>query len=229
MTDRDKPRNRRRLWRAAAPEAPVDDHAAADLALLRDLVHSHLRADRAEEAYQFALDRTAPVVGASLAAVFVLDGDSELMHLAAAHGWPPRWRPWLGEMRVRIGYGPSGEAASERRLIEVPDLFADPGLEDWQEVATELGFQSLVALPMTVDTVRGAVSFYFSEAGTRTPRVRELLRAVADIMAAMAEKERLLARLRHAEAALESAVEAAEAVQQTDRMARNEDAGPTLQ
>lgn len=225
MPDPKKGRNRRRLWRAAAPLPPADDFAAADIALLRDLVHSHLRADRIDEAYQFALDRAAPAVGASLAAVFVLDGDSELMQLAAAHGWPDRWRPWLGEMRVRVGYGPSGEAASERRLIEVPDVFADDGLEDWQEVAGELGFTSLVALPMTTaDTVRGAVSFYFSEAGIRTPRVRELLRAVTDVMAAMSEKEALLARLRHAEAALE-----AEVAQRTDRMARNEDAGPTLQ
>lgn len=226
MSEPRKAKNRRRLWRAAAPLPPEADHAAADLALLRDLVHSHLRADRIDEAYQFALDRAAPAVGASLAAVFVLDGDSELMHLAAAHGWPDRWRPWLGEMRVRVGYGPSGEAVSERRLIEVPDVFADAGLEDWQEVAGELGFASLVALPMTAaDTVRGAVSFYFSEAGTRTPRVRDLLRAVADVMAAMSEKERLLQRLRHAEAALESA----EAAQHPDRMARNEDAGQTLQ
>jgi GAF domain-containing protein len=215
-----KARNRRRLWRAAAPEAPVDATAAADLALLRDLVHSLLRADRVEEAYQFAIDRTAPAVGASLAAVFVTDGESELMHLAAAHGWPERWRPWLGEMRVRVGFGPSGEAVSERRMIEVPDVFDGSRLEDWQEVAGELGFRALVALPLTADTVRGAVSFYFSEAGARTPRVRDLLRAAADVMAAMTEKESLLARVRHAEAALSS-----DDVQQMDQMTRNEDAG----
>jgi hypothetical protein len=226
------------LWRAAAPEAPPDPTAAADLALLRDLVHSLLKADRVEEAYQFAIDRTAPAVGAALAAVFVTDGESELMHLAAAHGWPDRWRPWLGEMRVRVGFGPSGEAVSERRLIEVPDVYAGSSgaLEDWQDVAGELGFRALVALPLVADTVRGAVSFYFSEAGARTPRVRDLLRAVADVMAAMAEKESLLARLRHAEAALEASVETSveasastpvppDGVQQLDQMTRIEDAG----
>ena len=31
----------------------------------------------------------------------------------------------------------SGEAASERRLIAVPDVFADPGLEDWAREAAE--------------------------------------------------------------------------------------------
>ena len=43
------------------------------------------------------------------------------------------------------GFGPSGEAASDRRIIQVPDVFADPSLEDWQEVASELGFKALVA------------------------------------------------------------------------------------
>lgn len=221
-------KNRRRLWRAEAPGAPVDETASADLALLRDLIHSHLRADRAEEAYQFALDRTCPEVGAALGSVFVLDGASELMHLAAAHAWPERWRPWLSEMRVRIGFGPSGEAVAERRLIEVPDVFADAGLEDWQEVAGELRFRSLVAVPLvSPDTVLGAVTFYFGEAGTRSPRVRELLRAVADILAAMTEKDLLRTRARHAEAALESIMESG--VQHTGQPARIADTEQTLE
>ena len=61
---------------------------------------------------------------------------------------------FLGQMRVRLGFGPSGEAASERRTIEVLDVFADPSLEDWQEVATELGFRSFVALPLQAGQTR---------------------------------------------------------------------------
>lgn len=199
-------RHRRRLWRVPAPQEPLDTSAAADVGLLRELLHTLVRADRAEEAYQFALDRTCPVVGAALGSVYVVDGASELMRLAAAHAWPERWRPWLGEMRVRVGFGPSGEAVSERRVIEVPDVFADPGLEDWQEVAGELGFRALVALPLhTVGAVVGAATFYFAEPGTPSPRVRSLLRAVADVMAAMAGNESLRERARHAEAALEFA------------------------
>lgn len=215
---------RRRLWRTAPPEPPPDPTAAADLALLRDLVHSLTRAERAEEAFQFALDRTCPVVGASFGSVFLLDGASELMTLVAEHRWPERWRPWLGDMRVRVGFGPSGEAVSERRIIEVPDVFADPGLEDWQEVATELGFSALVSLPLVLPQgVVGAVTFYFAEAGSRTSRVRDLLRAVADVMAAMAGQEALRERLRHAEAALELNEQRLEGV------SRSADSGQTLE
>lgn len=184
-----------------AGPAPTD----GDAALLRDLTHALLRAERADEAFQFALDRTCPAVGASLGSVFLMDGASELMRLVAAHAWPDRWRPWLGEMRVRVGFGPSGEAVSERRAIEVPDVFADAGLEDWQEVANELGFSALVALPLITNAgVEGAVTFYFAQPGVPDARVRALLRATSDVMAAIAEKSALQDRLRRAEAALDS-------------------------
>ena len=47
--------------------------------LLRDLLHALLRSESADEAFQFALDRTCPVVGASLGSVFVIEGASELI------------------------------------------------------------------------------------------------------------------------------------------------------
>ena len=76
-------------------------------------------------------------------------------------------------MRVRLGFGPSGEAAAERRVIEVPDVMADPSLEDWAEVAHELGFRAIVALPLqTGDGVLGAVTFYFEARGRDQRRRR---------------------------------------------------------
>ncbi|MFN8580684.1 MAG: GAF domain-containing sensor histidine kinase [Gemmatimonadaceae bacterium] len=106
-------------------------------------------------------------------------------------------------MRVRLGYGPSGEAAAERRVIEVHDVFADKDLEDWQEVASELQFRSLVALPLqTGKGTTGAVTFYFAGTGAPTPETRGLLRIVADQMAATAEKASLIDELRRANVAL---------------------------
>ncbi|HET9685092.1 MAG TPA: GAF domain-containing protein, partial [Gemmatimonadaceae bacterium] len=105
-----------------------------ELIAIREIVHAFLTADRPEEVFQFALDRVSPLVGATFACVYLVDGASELMRLAAVHNWPERFAPFLGEMRVRLGFGPSGEAAAERRVIEVPDVMADPSLEDWAEV-----------------------------------------------------------------------------------------------
>jgi signal transduction histidine kinase len=174
-----------------------------ELIAVREIVHAFLTADRPEEVFQFALDRVSPLVGASFACVYLVDGASELMRLAAVHNWPSRFTPFLGQMRVRLGFGPSGEAAAERRVIEVPDVFSDPSLEDWAEVAQELGFRAIVALPLqTGDGVLGAVAFYFENAGAISAETRSLLRMVADQMAATAQKARLIEDLRRANGAL---------------------------
>jgi signal transduction histidine kinase len=174
-----------------------------ELIAIREIVHAFLTADQPEEVFQFALDRVGPLVGASFACVYLIDGASELMRLAAVHKWPERFAPFLGEMRVRLGFGPSGEAAAERRVIEVPDVMADPSLEDWAEVAGELGFRAIVALPLqTGEGVLGAVAFYFAAAGVINAETRSLLRMVADQMAATAQKARLIEDLRRANAAL---------------------------
>jgi signal transduction histidine kinase len=179
------------------------DLAVRELMAVREIVHAFLTADRPEEVYQFALERVSPLVGATFASVYLIDGASELMRLAAAFNWPERYRPFLGEMRVRLGFGPSGEAASERRVIQVPDVFADESLEDWQEVAQELGFRAIVALPLqTASRVLGAVTFYFADAGGFDAQSRGVLRIVADQMAATAEKAGLIDDLRRANAAL---------------------------
>lgn len=170
---------------------------------IREVVHAFLNADHPDEVFQFALERVSPLVGATLASVFLVDGVSELMHLVAAYNWPDRYRPWLGEMRVRLGFGPSGEAAAERRAIQVPDVFTDSDLDDWTEVATELGFRAIVALPLQTSTkVLGAVAFYFADEGKRTRKSLNMMKLVADQMAATAEKASLIDQLRRTNAAL---------------------------
>src|SRR3954467_3903215 len=186
------------------PSAHVDP-GVRELIAVREIVHAFLTADRPEDVFQFALDRVSPIVGASFACVYLIDGASELLRLSAVHNWPSQFSPVLGEMRVRLGFGPSGEAASERRTIEVTDVFADPSLEDWQEGLAELGFR-LVARPpfQTGQAVLGTVTFYFADARSLTADTRSLLRMVADQMAATAEKAKLIEELRRANGALRS-------------------------
>src|SRR5438046_8038442 len=162
------------------PPPESTDSGVRELIAVREIVHAFLSADRPEDVFQFALDRVSPLVGATFACVYLVEGASELMKLGAVHNWPDQYTPFLGQMRVRLGFGPSGEAASERRAIEVPDLFADPSLEDWQEVAHELGFRSFVALPLqTGQTVLGTVTFYFADPGGVTTATRNPMRTAA--------------------------------------------------
>lgn len=210
---------RRKRWQLPDPPAAA---AAADPSarVVAEIAHALVRAEDPIEAYQFALDRACPALQASLAAVFLLDGAAEVMRPVAAHNWPERWRPWLGEMRVRMGFGPAGEAAAERRLIEVADVFEDAALEDWQEVGRELGFNAIVAVPIAgAEGIAGAVSFYFEQAGRRPASAKELMRTLSDLLAAIHELDLLRKRLRLAEAALED--------ERSARVGRTEDSPAT--
>lgn len=179
------------------------DPAQQELVAIREIAHAFLNAERPEDVYRLALERVTPLAGAEFASVYLVNPGSDVLRLAASYNWPERWRPWLGQMVVRVGLGPSGEAASERRTVEVPDVFADEMLGDWQEVASELGFSALVALPLaTPKATLGAITFYFTDAGPISDERRALLRAVADQMAATAEKAALIGELRRANDAL---------------------------
>ena len=184
------------------PATAGSDLGLSELMAVREIVHAFLMAEQPHEVFQFALERVSPLVGATFACVY-LKGDGDLMALSAVHNWPQRYAKFLGQMRVRLGAGPSGRAASERRAIEVPDLFADDSVADWRDVAAELGFRSIVALPLqTGETVLGTVTFYFADAGGMSAERLNLLRMVADQMAATAEKARLIDDLRESNAAL---------------------------
>ena len=99
------------------------DAAIKELVAVREIVHAFLTADRPEDVFRFALERVCPLVGATFASVYVLEGESDVLRLAAAHNWPERFRKFLGQMRVKLGLGPSGEAAAERRAVYVPDAW----------------------------------------------------------------------------------------------------------
>ncbi|MGI8619357.1 MAG: GAF domain-containing protein [Gemmatimonadaceae bacterium] len=180
--------------------------AQKSLVIIRDILHASLNATDPGELFQFALERVSPAVDAGFASIYLVDGASEVMRLAAAYNWPERFRPVLSEVRVRMPFGPSGQAASERRVVRVEDVFADPELEDWQEVATELGFRAIVALPLVANTnVLGVLTFYFSDRSRIAEEALGLMNIAADQIAAAAEKTFLSEALRRAEAALADA------------------------
>lgn len=182
------------------------DAGVRELMAVREIAQAFLCASRPADVHRFALERVSPLVGATFSCLYLIEGGSDLMRLAASHNWPDRYARFLGDMRVRLGAGPSGTAASERRVVEIPDVFADASIADWQVVARELGFRSLYALPLeTATTVLGAVTFYFQSSGALSVEARGLLRVVADQMAATAEKATLIENLQHSNAALQSA------------------------
>jgi len=185
---------------------PAETSAVRELQAAREIAHAFLTSDRPLEVYRLALERVSQLVGAAFGCVFLREAppeDPDLLHVVAAYNWPQAYAGYLSEMRVRVGKGPTGWAVSRNEVVELFDIFTDPSLEDWWEVARELGFSSTVALPVSLGgTPVGAVTFYFREREELCEADRSLLRLVADQLSATAEKAHLIEDLQRANAQL---------------------------
>ena len=195
---------------ARAPSAPAPHLRELELEVAREIAESFLTATSPLEVYRLALARVTPLLGASFASVFLRDErDPGLLGLACAHNWPQASARFLADVRIRSGRGPTGRAVARCRPVEVPDVFEDPALRDWWEPARELGFTSMIALPLAVEQrVLGALSFYFAERQQFDDDARALLGVVAHQLSATAERAHLIADLRSSNLELERENEA---------------------
>lgn len=171
-----------------------------ELQVVADIAHAFHSAAHPVEVYRLALARVTPLVGASFSSVFLRDpADPTLLKLECTHNWPQSVARFLGRMRVRQGRGPTGRAVASNAPVEVADIFADPSIRDWWDPARELGFASLISLPLAANgRVDGALSFYFDRPHRFHDDERRLLRLIADQLAATVARAHLVEELRAA-------------------------------
>jgi signal transduction histidine kinase len=175
------------------------DPEARELRAAGEIAQAFLTADSPSEVYHLALARVTPLVGAAFSSVFVREEGGELLRLEAEHQWPEAYREYLDDLRIRVGLGPTGLAVAENRICEVHDVFADDRWTEWREPARELGFASSISLPLVLEgEPTGAVTFYFREPNSLGTADRDLLRLVADQLAAAAERAHLIENLQAA-------------------------------
>jgi signal transduction histidine kinase len=186
-----------------------------ELDVAREIAHAFLTANTPVEVFRLALARLTPLVGAGFASVFLRDpGDPSLLKLACAQNWPQSSARFLGQLRIRVGRGPTGEAVERRAPVEVHDVFAEPALREWWDPARELGFVSLISLPLgTHEHADGALTFYFDQPRRFADDERHLLRLAAEQLgvatrraARTEELRRENERLRSERAGLEQAI-----------------------
>ena len=179
-------------------DAGSESLRARELDVAREVAHAFVSATTPVEVYRLALARLTPLVRASFSSVFERDPyDDTLLKLTCTHNWPQSSARYLGQLRIRVGRGPTGAAVAERRAIEVSDVFADPAQREWWDPARELGFTSLIALPLrTAGESTGAVTFYFEERHTFDDDERHLLMLIADQLSVAGARVALSAQLR---------------------------------
>jgi signal transduction histidine kinase len=171
-----------------------------ELEIAREIAHAFLTATQPLEVYRLALARVTALVNASFSSVFLRDtADPELLRLVCAQNWPQSSARFLSQLRIRVGRGPTGRAVAERQAVTAEDVFADHSMRDWWDPARELGFISMVALPLEVQgEVAGALSFYFAEPHRFEVDEMRLLSLIAAQLAATAERAQMIENLQRA-------------------------------
>ncbi|HUF51941.1 MAG TPA: GAF domain-containing sensor histidine kinase [Longimicrobiales bacterium] len=179
-------------------EAASESLRERELDIAREVAHAFVSASTPVEVFRLALARLTPLVRASFSSVFERDPhDSTLLKLTCAHNWPQSSARYLGQLRIRVGRGPTGRAVAEQQPVEVSDVFADPALREWWDPARELGFASLMSLPLrTAGAASGAVTFYFTEPHRFDDDERHLLTLIADQLAVAGARVAATAALR---------------------------------
>lgn len=171
-----------------------------ELEIVREIAHAFLTATQPLEVYRLALARVTPLVEARFSSVFLRDAsEPELLKLVCAWNWPQSSARFLSQMRIRVGRGATGRAVALGEPVVSEDIFADPAQQDWWEPARELGFVSIIALPLVAQgRVAGALSFYFDAPHRLGEEELRLLGLIADQLAATAEKAHMIANLQEA-------------------------------
>ncbi|MGD8277818.1 MAG: ATP-binding protein [Gemmatimonadota bacterium] len=172
-----------------------------ELEAAHEIAQAFLAASQPIEVYRLALVRLTPMVRADFAAVFLRDEKQpDILKPAAAQGWPQSSARYLGRLRIRVGAGPTGRAVAESRTLEVEDIFGDDGLTAWWEPARELGFASMITLPLKAEGPEsepvGALSFYFVEPRRFTDEERRLLGLIARQLGSTSRRARVVSDLR---------------------------------
>lgn len=165
-----------------------------ELEIAREIAQAFLTATQPLEVYRLALARVTALVSASFSSVFLRDSaDPDLLRLVCAQNWPQASARFLSQLRIRVGRGPTGRAVAEGQPVTAEDVFSDLSMMDWWDPARELGFVSMIALPLEVrGEVAGALSFYFSEPHRFEVEEMRLLSLVAAQLAATAERAQMI-------------------------------------
>jgi signal transduction histidine kinase len=169
-----------------------------ELELIREIASAFVSARHPLELYRNSLAQITPLVGANFASVFTRDErEPDLLKLVCAHNWPQASARFLGQLRIRVGRGPTGRAVERRMPVEVKDVFADPMLREWWDPARELGFTALISLPLqSANYAFGALTFYYDAPHEFNDEERHVLELVATQLSALAERAQVVQSLR---------------------------------
>src|SRR4051794_4055439 len=118
--------------------------------------------------------------------ILLPDAEGDHVHLAASHGFPPRYVTrlndvFLGSLRdTALAGSPTASALRRRETAVMTDALSDESFRPWRALAREFGYRSIVSAPLVVEgEVLGALNGYSARPRALTDAQRRTVETLA--------------------------------------------------
>jgi len=135
--------------------------------------------------------------------ILLPDAEGDHVHLAASHGFPPRYVTrlndvFLGSLRdTALAGSPTASALRRRETAVMTDALSDESFRPWRALAREFGYRSIVSAPLVVEgEVLGALNGYSAQPRDLTDDQRRTVETLAG-QAALALRMTMLVDAQH--------------------------------
>jgi sugar diacid utilization regulator len=135
--------------------------------------------------------------------ILLPDAEGDHVHLAASHGFPPRYVKrlndvFLGSLRdTALAGSPTASALRRRETAVMNDALSDESFRPWRALAREFGYRSIVSAPLVVEgEVLGALNGYSAQPRDLTDDQRRAVETLAG-QAALALRMTMLVDAQH--------------------------------
>src|SRR3954447_4728349 len=150
-----------------ATAAPAATDAPAGLDMFREVLESLVRQRPLADTLGLISRRVCEPGAFDFCGIVLPDAEGHHVHLAASHGFPPRYAKRLNDLFLApledraLAGSPTASALRRRETAVLTDALSDESFRPWRALAREFGYRSIVAAPLVVEgEVLGALNGY---------------------------------------------------------------------
>src|SRR3954464_15202165 len=169
---------------ASAPPAATD--APAGLDIFREVLDSLVRQRPLAETLALISRRVCELGAFDFCGIVLPDAEGDHVHLAASHGFPPRYVKRLNDLFLaplqdtELAGSPTASALRRRETAVLADALSDESFRRWRALARECGCRPSVSAPLVVEgEVLGALNGYSARPRALTDDQRRTVETLA--------------------------------------------------
>jgi sugar diacid utilization regulator len=169
-----------------ATVAPPAPGAPVGLDIFREVLESLVHERPLAETLALISRRVCELGAFDFCGILLPDAGGDHVHVAASHGFPPRYVKRLNDLFVAslrdtaLAGSPTASALRRRETAVLTDAESDESFRPWRALAREFGYRSIVSAPLVVEgDVLGALNGYSALPRALTEAQRRTFEALA--------------------------------------------------